>query len=116
MIELGTPMLASASQRQSWLSEGNAACSLKSYRGGYRCCMDGVFVTENPDLRAPADKIQAKFTFEYYVEGAVELARGARSATAPSCCDASGPSVQGAGVEAPQMSSGRRAKKDLTLS
>jgi len=80
--------------------EGNAACSLATYQGGYRCCENGVFLVEKPDLQAPADKVQAKFTFEYYVEGAAELAEGARRTVSPSCCDASAASVLSTGVDA----------------
>lgn len=76
------------------MQEGNKACSLKTYDGGYRCCQHGVFLTEDvPDPAVPADQIQAKFTFEYYSEEAPELAAGAIATTSPACCDATAVAV-----------------------
>jgi len=84
--------------------EGNAACSLATYEGGYRCCEHGVFLTEQiPDPREAPDRIQAKFTFEYYVPDAQELAKGAVETTSPHCCDASSPSLEGDDVNKPQQ-------------
>ena len=73
---------------QQLLDEGNTACSLATYQGGYRCCEHGVFLTEElPGPEAPIDQIEAKFTFEYYEKDA-PATRTARPTTQPSCCDA----------------------------
>lgn len=65
--------------------ENNTACSLATYKGGLRCCMDGVFVTESPDLEAPADRVFAKFTFHF--EDATPETQAADIA---GCCDVVG--------------------------
>lgn len=76
------------------MQEGNTACKLETYEGGYRCCQHGVFLTGDvPDPTVPADRIQAKFTFQYYSEGASELAAGAIATTSPACCDATAPTA-----------------------
>ena len=73
---------------QQLLDQGNAACSLATYEGGYRCCEHGVFLTEElPGPDAPVDQIEAKFIFEYYEPDAPET-KSVRPTMQPSCCDA----------------------------
>ncbi|CAK0873217.1 unnamed protein product, partial [Prorocentrum cordatum] len=69
------------------LRERNTACSLATYQGGYRCCDNGVYLTEEPPPPAPPDQIQAKFTFEYLEDDDV-APESVRPLTSPGCCDA----------------------------
>lgn len=69
------------------LRERNTACSLATYQGGYRCCDDGVYLTEEPPQPAPPDQIQAKFTFEYLEDDDVSP-ESVRPLSSPGCCDA----------------------------
>jgi hypothetical protein len=48
---------------QELLFQKNPDCALAGYKGGYRCCEDGVFVVEHPKLEAPKDTVYGKFTF-----------------------------------------------------
>jgi hypothetical protein len=45
------------------LEERNSGCELGWYKGGYRCCDNGVYVSENPKTDAPKDTVFGKFTF-----------------------------------------------------
>ena len=45
------------------LAQENSDCKLAWYKGGYRCCENGVYVSENPDKIAPKDTVYGKFTF-----------------------------------------------------
>jgi hypothetical protein len=70
------------------LKEHNTACSLKTYEGGYRCCENGVYLTETkPPTSELPDQIQAKFTFTYYQDGELP-SQAAKPLTSPGCCDA----------------------------
>jgi hypothetical protein len=64
------------------MQQQNSACSLSTYKGGLRCCADGVFLTEFPDYSAPFLGVVLKFTFHF------EDARPeTRPASIAGCCD-----------------------------
>lgn len=47
------------------IAQHNNACNLSWYKGGYRCCENGTFVDEEPDLHAEATTFYGKFTIRY---------------------------------------------------
>lgn len=86
------------------LKQNNTGCSLSTYQGGYRCCEDGVFLTESmPGPDVPMDEFRAKFTISYYDE-----LPGARPVFKPACCDATGNATHHGNIEydVPQCAAG----------
>ena len=69
-------------------SFANPSCNIATYKGGWRCCEDGVFLIDTATCKQPGcaelpkDRVYVKFTFAY--EDATPAAR-ALSSTA--CCD-----------------------------
>lgn len=45
------------------IAEKNGDCALAWYKGGYRCCENGNYLSENPKTSAPKDTVYGKFTF-----------------------------------------------------
>jgi hypothetical protein len=75
---------------------GNAACSLETYRGGWRCCEHDMFLIDTDKecwlpgcLEKPVDEVFMKFTFQY--EDATPETRDIESAL---CCDTTGGNIE----------------------
>lgn len=71
---------------------GNPSCSLKTYRGGWRCCEHQMFLIDtDKECRLPGcadkptDTVFMKFTFEYE-----DATRETREVEKSPCCDTTG--------------------------
>lgn len=47
------------------VEQHNECCELGWYKGGYRCCENGAFVSEKVDKSAPKDTVVGKFTIRF---------------------------------------------------
>jgi len=103
----------------AFLAEGNPACKLSTYEGGWRCCEDGVFVIDTRECtmtgcaERPLDTIYLKATFRYEsIDAADSAVRGMHEAA---CCDATSDFDGDANVEydVPQCNAGAPAKDCL---
>lgn len=80
---------------QELIDQGNPSCSLETYQGGYRCCENGVFLTDDiPGPLAMSHPLQMKITVTYY-----EDLQSPQIVTHTNCCDASGNSTAKGNIE-----------------
>lgn len=74
---------------EEFIKEANPTCSLSTYTGGLRCCENGVFLPEHPDLRGPYSEIRMKMSFGFRDE-ADEAKRPSINVDKTHCCDVTG--------------------------
>lgn len=67
----------------------NPACHLSTYIGGYRCCENGVFLSESP-VSAPPATVYGKMTFTY-----AKANKESRRLFQTDCCDVTASADQG---------------------
>lgn len=74
---------------EQFIEEANPSCSLSTYKGGLRCCDDGVFLPEKPDLSGEYTEFKLKMSFGFR-DAADEAHTPTIGIQTPHCCDITG--------------------------